>query len=395
MAKFPLDPLFRVASREIRLAAARNFANSDYGKLIKEVERAYKRPTTEAKITSILRQYKKLSPRRTVEQIMGSDFASLARVVERYAKGGDRLPRAIVSKFLHSLGPAGNILKALAMSPKTDLGYRSSLNDAVAMIRAFGGEVWLPKGHGTVQDVNRAVEASIQRLAEIGYTATKIGEEGVKGAEPSPVKPKRLSEERNTVDLQMASGLEQRFGRNHPIVTGEMVPTPHSTNVYEFGYDYGHQYLDVRYKASAGTKEIRTAPGSLYRYAHVTPDEFVAIYKTRNGGTGEWIWDNLRQRGTVSGVANGHSYELVGIMDGYVPRQATVAQVVHEPNGAFRIVEKGGTLTEVFKPRFVKAHTGHWIKSKHGLELAPTSGFMVGERGAGGGPRSGRNSPRG
>ena len=40
----------------------------------------------------------------------------------------------------------------------------------------------------------------------------------------------------------------RKFPPNHPIVTGDMVPTPGSTNVYEFGYDAPNHYLYVRFK---------------------------------------------------------------------------------------------------------------------------------------------------
>ncbi len=162
-----------------------------------------------------------------------------------------------------------------------------------------------------------------------------------------------------------------------------MVPTPGSDNVYEFGYDAEHAYLYVRFKKGLAPHEQArpNAPGSLYRYAGVTPDEFLSLYKTRNGGTGEWVWDHLRIRGTVSGHQK--DYELVGIMDTYVPRKATVKR------------NEKGVLEEWFIPRTVRSETGKLLKSRKGAELAPTTGFMVGERGAGGGPRTGRYSPRG
>ena len=390
MPRFPLNALFKEASREIKLAAARNFSNSDYGKLIKEVERAYRQPTSEAKIAGILRKFKGLSPRRALDQIAGSDFASVVRTVEQYGRRGG-LPKSVIAGFLKSLGPAGNILKALALSPKTDLGYRNSLNDAVAMIRAFGGEVLLPKGQGTVQDVNRGIEAAIQRLQEIGYTVTKVGEPGTSGGRVASKTDEGIQPtgSRKTVDLEMASGLQQRFGPNHPIVTGDMVPTPGSTNVYEFGYDYEHTYLYVRFKGHGAPKEhVRpNSPGPLYRYAHVTPEEFLSLYKLRNhsgegGGPGDWVWDHLRERGTVSGHQK--DYELVGIMDGHVPRKATVRKNAE------------GKLEEWFVPRMVRNQHGKWLRSRYKEELAPTSGFMVGEkRGGGGGQRTGRYSPRG
>ena len=383
MAKFPVSPLFKTASRDIQRAAARNFQNSDYGKLINEVRQAYRRPQTEQQIAGILRKYKNLSPRRALEQIAGSDFASVVRTVEQYGKRGG-LPKDIIAGFLKSLGPAGNILKALAFSSKSDLGARDTISSLTQLLRAFGGEAIMPEGWHNVRDVNRGIEASIQKLQSMGYTVFKPGEEPAgRGMGPQPVKATRFSDKRRTVDLTMGTNAQQRFGRDHPIVTGAMVETPDSTNVYEFGYDYEAATLYVRYKAAAAPKERRSAPGPLYAYYAVTPEQFLAIYKTKEGGTGEWIWDNLRERGTVSGHQK--DYRLVGVMGEYVPRKATL-----KLNPITKQKE------EWYIPRMVKTQTGQWIKSRLPAQSAePTGGFMVGERGAGGGPRSGKNSPRG
>ena len=188
--------------------------------------------------------------------------------------------------------------------------------------------------------------------------------------------------------MTLANGGNRKFPPNHPIITGDMVPTPGSTNVYEFGYDADSSYLYVRFKQGLAPGEhVRPqAPGALYRYSGVTPEEFLTLYALRNhsgngGGPGDWVWDHLRIRGTVSGHQK--DYELVGVMNGYVPRKATLER------------EPTGELMEYFVPRIIKTTEGKWLRSRKPRELAPTSGFMVGEKGAGQGPRGGKWSPLG
>ncbi|MGO9108525.1 MAG: KTSC domain-containing protein [Thermoguttaceae bacterium] len=379
---FSHSPLFTVASEAIQLDIKRRFAQSDYGQLIRAVERTYNRPASQAAIERILRQWKGTNPQRTIEQLMGADFGSLVRTVEKYARSGGSggLGKRLLMKFLSSMGPAGNILKSLATANKTPAGYRSSLNDAMALIRAMGGEVIPGKDWGTVEDVDRAVRAMQQRLEEMNARGEKM-------ERPPTQEARRMQPGPRNPDIAMSAGGSRKFPPNHPIVTGDMVPTPGSSNVYEFGYDADSSYLYVRFKLNAAPKEqVRpNAPGSLYRYANVTPEEFLSLYKLRNhagngGGPGDWVWDNLRERGTVSGHKK--DYELVGIMGGYVPRKAT-------------LVKENNQLVEYFVPRLIKTTEGKWLRSRKPRELAPTSGFMVGERGVGGGPRSGRNNPRG
>ena len=380
---FEKSPLFTAAAESIQRDMTRRFENSDYGQLIKTLGRSFERPTSQVTIERILRQYKGTNPQRTIAQLMGADFGSLVRTVEKYARGGGSggLGKKLLLRFLRSMGPAGNILHSLATAEKSPAGYRSSLNDAMAFIRSMGGEVIPGKNWGTVADVDRAVQAMEKRLAELQGRAEKA-------ERPPTENAQRLANSPRNPDISMSAGGSRKFPPNHPIVTGDMVPTPGSSNVYEFGYDAETSYLYIRFKAGYAPKEhVRpNSPGSLYRYANVTPEEFLSLYKLRNhsgdgGGPGDWVWDHLRERGTVSGHQK--DYELVGVMGGYVPRKATLRK---EPTGELR---------EYFVPRFIKTTEGKWLQSRKPMELAPTSGFMVGERGVGGGPRSGNNNPRG
>jgi hypothetical protein len=65
-------------------------------------------------------------------------------------------------------------------------------------------------------------------------------------------------------------------------------------------------------------KGKRSGLGALYEYYDVQ----VSLYRefVRAASKGEFVWDHLRVRGTISG--HRYSYELAGITGGYVPRQA-------------------------------------------------------------------------
>src|SRR5690606_22503386 len=107
---------------------------------------------------------------------------------------------------------------------------------------------------------------------------------------------------------------KSRFPVDHPIVTGEMIDTPHSSNVHSFGYDVEHQYLYVRFNAPAHEGVRTHSAGPIYRYHNVPARIFLAMMSAPSKGT--FIWDSIRERGTVSG--HKYDYALVGITNGYV-----------------------------------------------------------------------------
>jgi hypothetical protein len=113
---------------------------------------------------------------------------------------------------------------------------------------------------------------------------------------------------------------KRRFPVDHPIVTGEMIPTPHSSNVHSFGYDVEHAYLYVRFNAPAKDNVRTHSPGPIYRYHNVPARIFLAMIAAPSKGT--FIWDSIRERGTLSG--HKYDYALVGTTNGYVPRKATL-----------------------------------------------------------------------
>ena len=354
------SPLFQAASRQIKATAQRQFRQSDFGRLLSEVGRASRSGRPQAKMQGVVRRYGRLArPEAAIKQLMGADLGGLVHEIERYARGS-MVNKRLVGNFLASLGPAGKLIGALASPSKTS-ALAKELKAASDLVRAFGGEV-LPGKSGawkTLGDVERAYRAAQQRLQEYGFSV--VGSEGPPKRFPQP------EGERKTIDVY--GGVESRKSRvpaNHPMVTGEMVRAPSSTNVHEFGYDVDAGYLYVRFQSSHGQGQ-RGGPGPLYRYSGVTPEEFMGLYRVRSqgggNGPGAWVWDSLRIRGTISGHQK--DYELVGIMGGYVPRKATVKptyRTLSKRGKPLKRPRKTG-VEEWYAQRQVKTHEGRWARS--------------------------------
>jgi hypothetical protein len=358
---FTNSPLFQEASRQIQQAARRQFRSSDLGRLLQEVESVVKYPTRPGdQLRGVLRKFAAAArPENAIRQLMGAEFGGLVREVAKYSKGSTTSQR-LIQEFLTQLGPAGNLIKSL-VDPSKKAGLTGELRAAMNLIRAFGGETLAGKGKewSSLQDVERELGAIIQRLESYGFAV--VSSKGPPRRAPQP------EGDRKTIDVNMGYRHgSRRVPENHPLVTGEMVRCPGSTNVYEFGYDNDAGYLYVRFQAPH-EKGAKGGAGSLYRYSGVAPDEFLSLYQLRNKGGGDgpgsWVWDALRIRGTVSGHQK--DYELVGIMGNYVPRKATV-RPIYETLG-----KRGQTLKhprkigmeEWYEQRHVKTHEGRWARS--------------------------------
>ena len=358
---FTTSPLFQEANRQIQAAARRQFARSDVGRLISDVQRSVQRSSQpQEQVRSVLRRYAQAArPENAIKQLMGAEFGGLVRELQRYSKAS-HVGQKLIGEFLGSLGPAGNLIKNL-IQPGAKAGLTGELNAAMNLIRAFGGEVLPGRGKEwtNLGDVERGLAAALQRLQEYGFAV--VSSRGPPRKAPQP------EGDRKTIDVEMGYRRgTQRVPADHPLVTGEMVQCPGSTNVYEFGYDNEAGYLYVRFQ-SKHDKGQRGGAGSLYRYSGVTPQEFMGLYALRNKGGGDgpgcWVWDALRIRGTVSGHQK--DYELVGIMGNYVPRKATV-RPIYETLG-----KRGQTLKhprkigmeEWYEQRHVKTHEGRWARS--------------------------------
>ncbi len=362
------SPLFRNAARLFKQAEA-EFRKSPAGTILREVQALSQgRKGSPAKLSQALRRAGKQQPHKLIQESVGAEMGDIARSMLRYAKGGAK-DRAAIDQFLKAMGPIGQALKAI-MGPVRagETGTTASLSAAINLIRSAGMEVLPGMDVKGGPQFERAFNA-VQQWAEsqgytlrptdappgaIGTTPGMLG--GLPPERPAMVRGKQQL--RKTVDIPMSAGGSKRYPVSHPLVTGEFVTTPNSTNVHSFGYDMPNAILYVRF-LGAGPEGRRAGEGSLYRYSPVTPEEFDQLYRVRRGGGGEdgsstpgtWIWATLRVRGTIS--QHQKDYALVGVMDRYVPRKATL----HPEQG------------EMFIERKVRTLGGDWISSLPGRSV--------------------------
>jgi hypothetical protein len=343
----------------------RNFQQSVVGKMQREVEKLGRRASGSDIRRVVDRYSRKMQPGNLLRELLGKDAARMAVEVERYARG-QGLSRRILGGVLSAIGPAGKLIRGLIEPEKVGrelLGREMQV--ATDFLRAFGRLVIEPGQ----QD---QAEALAEHLRTQGYVVlppsgkpqpagTRTGRGDLPTGRPvSTPTPTAPTEKSKTANVQLGT-TRRRFPADHPIVTGEMVLTPNSTNIYSVGYDVGSFYLYVRFLDSRDGK--RSGPGALYRYAGVTPQEFLGLYRVRSGGGGQggsstpgtWLWTHLRIRGTLSGHKK--DYELVGVIGNYVPRKATLV-----PEGeAFirRTVRtlEGKTIRSVLDNRLVRPLT--------------------------------------
>ena len=358
----PSTPLFQVATKAVQAAVRRQFEQSDYGRLLRDVRRSVANASVDRQVKTALERYKRSAdPVVAVKKLMGADFCRMVGSVERYAKGGN-VNRALVEQFLSTLGPAGKMV-AVLINPSRTTVLAKQLQQAMELIRAFGGEVIPGAGWGSVEDVRRGIEAAQRRLEQLGYPLAATQGPLLRQPQPEPG--------RTTIDVPMGRGdVFRRVPATHPLLTGEMVAAYNSSNVDEFGYDSDTATLYVRFQLPHD-KGLRGGSGSLYAYYGVTPAEFLALYATRGRGNGvegdstpgTWVWEHLRERGTVSGHKK--DYRLAGIVNNYVPRKATVRavyQTIGKRGHVLKRPKKVG-LEEWFVQRETKTHEGRFVHS--------------------------------
>lgn len=105
------------------------------------------------------------------------------------------------------------------------------------------------------------------------------------------------------------------------IASGRFKTVQGSDNVYAIAYDLQTSSLFVQYKHWAPGMPFgsQSGPGPVYEYKNVSIAEAHAIFRAKS--VNEWLWDNVRQRGTWGGHRK--PYRLLAISAGYLPRKAT------------------------------------------------------------------------
>lgn len=356
MASIPKLPrrLFEQASRSVRSEALRQMRSSPLGRGFTEMQREIRRTNRSAKKLGSLQT----GIRRATQRGLVSGVRQLTlRQLERYARKNPTLK--ILSSFFDALGPFGQVLRTLIGPLKENKGaLQESLGAATSLLRAFGFEVLAPPGRGETP-------ANLDRMAELlrqhGYKVEKdaAGKPGI-GAQTEP-QPRKLPGgitrplRRKTVDFPLPDGGTKRIRTDDPLFTGELVRVQ-SSNVHSIGFVLNPNNpqsgtLRVRFWQQAGKDKARTA-GPLYEYYHVDSELFLRF--KRAGSPGGFVWDELRQRGTVSG--HQYDYRLKGISGGYVPRKATFGAFVDPATGVM-------SWGESFKSRRFTTRGGKTFRS--------------------------------
>jgi hypothetical protein len=164
-----------------------------------------------------------------------------------------------------------------------------------------------PKIKGKAVDERRELEALGALLEPLGI-----------GLQPRPRTQTQAPPPRPPSDTEPTTGFPEEQPDDLEMVRVQ------SSNVHSIGWVADRPgarsgTLYVRFLAQEGSR--RAGPGALYEYRGVPVNVFTSFEDASSKG--EFVWDNIRVRGTVSG--HRYAYELVGIGGrGYIPRQAAL-----------------------------------------------------------------------
>lgn len=331
----------------------------------------------------------------------GTGWTRTWDAIERYARD-DSVGKRLVGEFLRELGPIGNILGWMVGHNTGKAGLGSDLKSAIEFINAFGdepavlsalerilkgrgAEVVMPagmtrasRGGTSPTDIARQIAAAVDQAASgssgrqaSGSGGSGGGRGGRGGAAAGGDDPGGGGSSDGRVEVNV-DGQMEKLPPGHPLVTGEMIETPQSSNVYAFGFHNDTHSLFVRFKdhrpAAAGGYRIKSVfsggsggeglpnrgrphrPGPLYLYHNVPARLFLAFIDASSKG--DWVWDNLRIRGTLSG--HQYDYALVGVQGAYVPRKATLTPAGEEflPRSIF--TDKGRSLSSPLPQELIR-----------------------------------------
>lgn len=409
---FTLSPLFRKASEEIIREARSEFNRTALGRMVSDGERYLRNPghggVALHRFAKAMRSYRRVGVDSALRQLSGTTLGQLARGVQRYSRSGVA-SAGLVQHFLQQLGPAGRVLQSLMGPGATNrvlagTAGGSDIDKLVNLVEALTGGFVVRPGVGGAGGVGsgRIDRKTLEKMAEAlrlhGYSVFppspggpaggggrggrvggggggRGGRGGSDGGAGFPGEPGGRYPRESIREIPRAANLPPGLSKDHPAVSGDMIPTPNSSNVHSVGWDSDHSFLYVRFLASNTQKKMQGTPtrrrramagrtlGPLYRYEEVSFREFQSLLDERDS-PGVWVWDHLRVRG--SHAAHQKQYALVGIEGGYVPRRATTD------------IDDSGKIFEVFKPRRVEDFDGNVYESVLGEEEAP--GFGHGYR---------------
>lgn len=233
------------------------------------------------------------------------------------ASRGKSLARSLGSRATRFLGSF--------VSPRRSGGRVSQEEEVQAvvdLVRAFGGDA-----------LGEAAQEELERQMSSGSGGSN-GPPVTTGDDWDSSGPRRRQRGTRT-EIDVVRGEQVRVRNNNPVFTGEMIEVE-SSNVHSIGFDidegqsdfgssgrkliYGAKgTLKIRFLGK-GAKGVRQGPGPLYAYSDVPATLFMNFQRAASKGT--FVWDEIRVRGSVSG--HRYSYELIGVSQGYVPRQAGI-----------------------------------------------------------------------
>lgn len=335
------------AAKRAKKAAVRKFARTPIGRLAGESRRSAQ---------GAKRMSAKM--RRLLDSKMGAAVSkdiNRAGSIEQYV--ANKGAAVALDWMWTALGPAGVALRQLMGIKSQAAKTTEQLEAAVQLLKEFGFDIKRPAGKSKDRDVSKLLDELPEILEEAEEAATKPKDTR---ALPSP-RSRRPDVRRAPPEVPEIVPATPRVRGPIPAdqYMSAFVETRDSSNVYGFQYDYVQQILYITYKAPGPPvrfKNAKTKDGKPYRlriraqkrgamYAYggakspVPESVFQGLDRARSKGT--FVWDNIRQRGTIYG--HQYPYRLVqGYVQAgrqtYIPRKAT--------QGGYRqraLVPRGGT----------------------------------------------------
>ena len=164
-------------------------------------------------------------------------------------------------------------------------------------------------------------------MRELLEQAKKLAQAATGGGAKNPRRPQRPEARPEPARVEPARAPERESILNvdqftHDLIMGRMYDVT-SSNVHSIGMRIDEPSdrtgaLFIRFLG--GESQHRAGLGAMYEYRDVPVDLFREFLSAASKGT--FVWDHIRVRGTVAG--HRFPYELVGITQGYVPRQAAI-----------------------------------------------------------------------